>query len=73
MCFREGALLWHWPGISTAEKTVSAVWLGNDFVAALTTAGKIYRLPKQAGGPVQDFMRRLTVRKLVSTELAGLW
>lgn len=37
------------------------MWLGQSTVAALTTAGKIYTLPKQTGAPVGDFMKRLNV------------
>ena len=59
---REGSLLWHWPGVSASERTLQAVWLGESTVAALTTAGKIYTLPKQTGVPVANFMQRLTVR-----------
>ena len=36
-------------------------------MAALTTAGKIYTLPKQTGAPVADFMQRLTVRYTCAT------
>ena len=59
---REGSLLWRWPGVDASERTVHAVWLGESTVAALTTAGKIYTLPKQTGAPVADYMKRLTVR-----------
>lgn len=58
---RGGSLLWQWPGVSAAERTVHAIWLGEAAVAAITTAGKIYTLPKQTGAPVTQFMRRLTV------------
>ena len=58
---RAGSLLWQWPGVSAAERTVHAVWLGEAAVAAMTTAGKIYSLPKQTGAPVTQFMKRLTV------------
>lgn len=59
---REGSLLWHWPGVNASERIVHAVWLGESTVAALTTAGKIYTLPKQTGTPVTVFMQRLSVR-----------
>lgn len=56
-----GTILWQWSGVSARERTVSAVWLGPDSVAALTTAGNIYSLPGQTGSPATLFMRRLSV------------
>ncbi|KAL0036267.1 hypothetical protein WJX79_010808 [Trebouxia sp. C0005] len=58
----DGAILWQWPGVSAKERTVSAVWFGQDTVAALTTAGNIYTLPSQTGSPPTLFMRRLSDR-----------
>jgi len=57
----DGAVLWQWNGVSGKERTVSAVWFGQDTVAALTTAGNIYTLPSQTGSPPTLFMRRLSV------------
>lgn len=56
-----GIILWQWSGISARERTVSAVWLGQDAVAALTTAGNIYTLPGQTGSSATLVMRRLSV------------